>query len=55
MAILSLKVVIGAFAAVTIVLTGVIALVITNSFTMSAMRDIGATTQAASCKRRARG
>ena len=41
MAFLSLKIVIGAFAAIAIVLTGVIALVITNSFTMTAMRDIG--------------
>ena len=38
---LSLKLVIGGFAALIIALTTVVALVITQSFTMSAMRDIG--------------
>ena len=41
MVILSLKFVIGAVSALMIVFTGVTALVITNSFTMSAIRDIG--------------
>ena len=37
----SLKLVIGAFSAVIIALTAIIALVITQSFTMGAIRDIG--------------
>ena len=38
---LSLKLVIGAFSAIIIALTAIIALVITQSFTMGAIRDIG--------------
>ena len=37
----SVKLVIGSLAAVIVILTTVLALVITQSFTMNAMRDIG--------------